>query len=148
MAELAEEHPYQAFIPGEAFGALEGVFLLKRTGVPLATWTRNPLPQDVVSVMAATMLSSVETISSAIGAPRPKSIVVETDRHRILASGVSGNTLLVLIAPLSMQASTLRRQARRIAARVARVDPSVSASRAVASVGARSSEDSEDASGA
>lgn len=99
--------------------ALEGAFLLRRTGLPLAAWTRTSIPHEVISVMAATMLSSIETLVGVVGDPRPESIVVETDRHRLLIRAVDAGAFLVLIAPASTQAHELRREARRIVAQIA-----------------------------
>src|SRR5213593_3177786 len=50
-------------------GGLDAVLFLRRTGSVLASWTRDGIRLDVVSVMAATMLASVDTIIEALGGP-------------------------------------------------------------------------------
>src|SRR5438094_149323 len=44
---------------------LEAVLLITRTGTQLGTWTRNSVPVDVLSVMAATLVGSIETWMAA-----------------------------------------------------------------------------------
>src|SRR2546422_11421258 len=47
-------------------GGLDAVLFLRRTGSVLASWTREGIRLDVVSVMAATLLASVDTIVEAL----------------------------------------------------------------------------------
>jgi len=47
---------------------LEAVLLITRTGAQLGAWTRNSVPIDVLSVMAATLVGSIETLMTALGA--------------------------------------------------------------------------------
>lgn len=105
-----------AIAPALPSGALDAVLLLKKTGVPLATWSRSSIPEEVVSVMAATMLGSIETIAGAFGGPRVESLVVEMDVNRMVVSYVNSSAFLVLIAPKSTKVSSLRKETRRIAA--------------------------------
>jgi len=46
---------------------LDAALFVRRTGLVLASWTREGIRLDVVSVMAATMLASVDTIIESIG---------------------------------------------------------------------------------
>ena len=48
---------------------LDAVLFVRRTGLVLASWTREGTRLDVVSVMAATMLASVDTIIESVGGP-------------------------------------------------------------------------------
>ncbi len=88
----------------------------------IATWTRDPVPEEVISVMAATMLGSIETIAGVFGWPRVASIEIETEQHRMLVRQVNSSAFLVIMSPTSTRPSVLRKEARRIAARIASWD--------------------------
>src|SRR5436309_3364227 len=47
---------------------IDAALFLRRTGLVLASWTREGIRLDVVSVMAATMLASIQATSFLIGA--------------------------------------------------------------------------------
>ena len=98
----------------EPDGSLEAAILFKRTGALLSAWTRAPVAQDVVTVMAATLLGSVQTLIEAIGDASPASVILETDLRRILVAKVDSQVALLLVAPKSVSQSTLRQSARRI----------------------------------
>src|SRR5881296_2920952 len=66
-------------------GGLDAVLFLRRTGSVLASWTRDGIRLDVVSVMAATMLASVDTIVEALGGPSSRSISVASGDRQIVA---------------------------------------------------------------
>jgi predicted regulator of Ras-like GTPase activity (Roadblock/LC7/MglB family) len=99
--------------------ALEAAFLLKQTGIPLAAWTRNPVPQEVISVMAATLWGSLDTMIRTLGGTGPRSAVLEVEDRRILAILVDPNWTLLLIAPSSMSLRRLRRTAEHLLGQVA-----------------------------
>lgn len=109
------------FSPSESGGVLEAAFLLKKTGIALASWSRDPLPQEVVSVMAATMWGSLDTMVRTLGGEGPRSALVEVESHRILAMQVEPNFMLLLVAPRSVGKTRLRQEAHTIVTRVARV---------------------------
>lgn len=115
-------------------GFLEAAVLLKRTGAQLASWTRTPVAQEVVSVMAATMLGSVETIVGALGGPNPTSVLVLTPKRRMLAHSVDAQAILFLVAPLSVREKELRAEADRIIGQIVRTrgaPPNGSSARAI-----------------
>src|SRR5437879_10819789 len=60
-------------------GPIDGVLLIKRTGVSLAAWAKKPVAFDVITVMSATLLGSVVMIVQSLGGPRtqPMLVVVE-----------------------------------------------------------------------
>lgn len=78
---------------------LEAVLFLRRTGIVLASWTARGIPTDVLTVMAATMLASIETMVGALGSRGSDSVRVETDDRRILSTKVGSQSFLVVIAP-------------------------------------------------
>ncbi|TLZ73154.1 MAG: hypothetical protein E6K10_00960 [Methanobacteriota archaeon] len=104
---------------------IEVALLMRRTGTVLAAWTRDGVPQEVVSVMAATMVGSIETMSEALGCPSPERVWVETERCRMLATKVEPLGVLVLVAPRSESAEVLSRTARGIVGRLARSGASI-----------------------
>lgn len=107
--------------PAEFDGVFEAVFLLKQTGIALAGWTRSAVPREVVSVMAATMWGSIDTMVRTLGGEAPRSAYLETEDRRVLAMQVDPNWTLLLIAPRSTGRRRLRNEAQRIVERIARL---------------------------
>src|SRR5437867_12941364 len=97
---------------------IEVALLMRRTGTVLAAWTRDGVPQEVVSVMAATMLGSIETMSEALGCPSPERVVVETERCRMLAEKFEPHGVLVLVATRDGSADDLQRSSLKIRSRL------------------------------
>lgn len=102
-------------------GALEAVFILKQTGIALAAWTQSPVPQEVVSVMAATMWGSIDTMVRTLGGQGPRTVLVEIEDRLILALRVEPSWTLLLIAPRTVGRLRLRHEAQRITERISRV---------------------------
>lgn len=108
----------EIFSPSELDGALEAAFLLKATGIALAGWTRAAAPQEVVSVMAATMWGSLDTMIRALGGKAPRSAYLELDDRRILALQVGPNWTLLLVGQGDMGKRRLWHEAQRILERI------------------------------
>jgi predicted regulator of Ras-like GTPase activity (Roadblock/LC7/MglB family) len=100
---------------------LEAALLLKTTGVPLATWTRDSVPLDVLSVMAATMWGSLDTIVHTLGGPGLRSALIEAGDRRILLAYLDPNLALFLVGSRSMGVRRMQDDARRILDEVARL---------------------------
>src|SRR5438876_551735 len=81
---------------------LDAALFVRRTGLVLASWMREGIRLDVVSVMAATMLASVDT-----------------DAHQILATKVNSRAFLVVIAPKKVSRTVVRKTMRGLNARLA-----------------------------
>ena len=94
--------------------------LLKRTGVVLGGWTRNDVPQNVISVMAATMIGSVATLLEALGGRSPPTIEIEAGEHRMHVSRADPQSVIVLVAPLSVSGQSLREESDRLASVLSR----------------------------
>src|SRR5256712_11340558 len=80
-------------------GGLDAVLFLRRTGSVLASWTRDGIRLDVVSVMAATMLASVDTIVEALGGPSSRSISATSGDRPIIATTLSSQAVPFPLAP-------------------------------------------------
>src|SRR5205807_10519351 len=98
---------------------LDAALFVRRTGLVLASWMREGIRLDVVSVMAATMLASVDTIIESVGGPTPEVISVDTDAHQILATKVNSRAFLVVIAPKKVSRAVVRKTMRGLNARLA-----------------------------
>lgn len=98
---------------------LDAVLFVRRTGLVLASWTREGIRLDVVSVMAATMLASVDTIIESIGGPTSEAVSVDTDAHQIVATKVNSRAFLVVIAPKTVSRSVVRKTMRELIAHLA-----------------------------
>jgi len=118
-----EEASSALFSSIDPAGPLEVAFLVRRTGAVLASWTRADVQHEVVSVMAATMLGSIETMSEALGCPSPEFVAIETDVCRMLATKVEPHALLVLVADRKVGQRVLQASARRIVAEVSKAMP-------------------------
>ncbi len=99
-------------------GPLEAAFVVRRTGVVLASWARTRVEGEVACVMAATLIGSIETLSEALRCPSPEHVVVETETCRLLATRVEPQALLVLIARCGTGREALERVAQRVAPRL------------------------------
>jgi predicted regulator of Ras-like GTPase activity (Roadblock/LC7/MglB family) len=93
---------------------LEAVLLITRTGAQLGAWTRNSVPVDVLSVMAATLVGSIETLMTALGASSPRDISLMIDGRRVFLSKVNAQVVLVIVAAAGMTEVALRAAVRQI----------------------------------
>ncbi len=122
------------FADADFEGTLEAAFLLKQTGIALASWTRDQVPREVISVMAATMWGSLDTMVRTLGGEGPRSALLEIEGRRILAMQVEPNWTLLLIAPRTVGKRRLRHEAQRIVERLSKVRGSAVAKRTAAPV--------------
>lgn len=99
------------------------MLLLRRTGALIASWSRNGAAADVVSVMAATLYGSIETMVGALGSPAPSSVFLETDLRRMLLSRVGSQNVLLLVAARSVRRSVLRRELQRLSSTLSAAEP-------------------------
>src|SRR5437867_10376515 len=97
---------------------LDAALFLRRTGSVLASWTREGIRLDVVSVMAATMLASVDTIVEALGGPSSRSISVAGGDRQIVATKVGSQAFLFVIAPRAVSQRYVRKAVRELVARL------------------------------
>ena|SRR5438445_688013 len=102
----------------DAKGSIEVALLMRRTGTILGAWTKGDISREIVSVMAATMLGSIETMSEALGCPSPNRALVETERCRMLVERFEPHGVLVLVATKDMSADALQRASLQIRARL------------------------------
>ena len=93
---------------------LEAVLLITRTGAQLGAWTRNPVPIDVLSIMSATLVGSIETLMTALGAASPREVSLMIDGRRVFVSKVNAQVVLVIVAAGGMTEVALRAAMRQI----------------------------------
>ena len=98
----------------EAYRVLRGDLLITRTGAQLGAWTRNSVPIDVLSVMAATLVGSIETLMTALGASSPREVSLMIDGRRVFVSKVNAQVVLVIVAAGGMTEVALRAAMRQI----------------------------------
>lgn len=97
---------------------LDAALFVRRTGLVLASWTREGVRLEVVSVMAATMLASVDTIVETLGGETPRSVSVDSGSHRMIATKVGSQAFLVVIAPTTVPRRVVRSTIRDLVARL------------------------------
>src|SRR5438309_10648546 len=97
---------------------IDAALFLRRTGSVLASWTREGIRLDVVSVMAATMLASVDTIIEALGGPSSRSISVASGDRQIIATKVGSQAFLFVDAPKVVSQRYVRKAIRELIARL------------------------------
>src|SRR2546423_13443100 len=78
---------------------LDAALFVRRTGLVLSSWMREGIRLDVVSVMAATMLASVDTIIESVGGPTPDGIAIDKDAHGIVRYTVNSRAVPGATAP-------------------------------------------------
>ncbi len=99
-------------------GKIDTAMLVKRNGRLLAAWSRAPVSWEVVSIMAATTLGSLETMLETLRSPSPQSVTVIAGGSRILIQKLEPQSLLVLIGKEAVPESFLLETARRLMARL------------------------------
>ncbi len=97
---------------------LEAVLVLSRTGKQLASWTRNSVSTEVLTVMAATLVGSVDTLVGALGVASPPEVSLTVDGRRIFVVKVNPQIAILIVASITMTESSLRTIARRIAEKI------------------------------
>ena len=100
---------------------IDAALFLRRTGLVLASWTREGFRLDVVSVMAATMLASIDTILEALGGSASESVAVEGGDHQMVATKIGSKAFLVVIARMSVARSAVRKTVRELVTQLSRI---------------------------
>ncbi len=116
--------PQDFFADLEANGRIETAMLLKRNGRVLAAWARAPVSWEVISIMAATTLGSLETMLETLRSPSPQTVTLVAGGNRIFFQKIEPQAVLVLIARDVVSEAHLRDVARRLLSRI----PAASAS--------------------
>ncbi len=101
--------------------AVEAAFLLKPAGITVAAWTRAPVSREVISVMAATMWGSLDTMIQTLGGDGPRFALMEIGDRRILEMRVEPNWTLLLVASTAVGKQRLWHEAQRIVERLSRI---------------------------
>jgi predicted regulator of Ras-like GTPase activity (Roadblock/LC7/MglB family) len=99
-------------------GKVDTAMLLKRNGRLLAAWSQSPVAWEVVSIMAATTLGSVETMLETLRSPSPQAVSAVAGGNRILIQKVEPQAILVLIAKATITEAHLAETARRLLSRL------------------------------
>ena len=81
--------------------SLDAAFVVKRTGAMEAAWARAQVPEEIVSVMAAAIAGSTQTLLESLGGPSPESVLLETETHCLLITHLDAGSFLLGIAPTS-----------------------------------------------
>lgn len=110
--------PPDFFAEVQADPRVDTAMLLRRNGRVLAAWSRSPVSWEVVSIMAATMVGSLETMLETLGSASPRAMSVVAGGSRLFLQKVEPQALLVLVARETVPDSHLREAARRLLARV------------------------------
>ena len=95
---------------------LDAALFLRRSGLVLASWTREGIRLEIVSVMAATMLASIDAIVETLGAAIPQNVAVDSGDHQIIATKLGSQAFLVVIAPKTVSRSVVRKTIRELVA--------------------------------
>ena len=93
-------------------GRLDAALLLTTSGEVLGSWTRTGLRREVLSVMSATLMASVDTLMEELRGHRPEYAVVEAGDQRFLSLRTGDDHLIVLSAASSVPPDRLLALAR------------------------------------
>ena len=100
---------------------IDAALFLRRTGLVLASWTREGIRLDVVSVMAATMLASIDTIIEALGGSASETTMVTSGEHQLVATKIGSKAFLVVIARTSVPRSAVRKTVRELVTHLSKI---------------------------
>lgn len=112
----------------DVFAELEGspveaAFLIRETGGILAHWARRPVRSEVVQVMGATFVASLQTLVEAFGCDTPRVVGVTTEHCHIVVRTVARNAILLLFAPRNVPRRRIEPIADRLANKVVALRP-------------------------
>lgn len=93
---------------------IDAAMLLRRNGRMLAAWSKTPISWDVLSIMAATALGSMDTMLETLGSPNAQGMSVLAAGYRILFLKIENQGLIVLIAKEVVPESYLRETAKQL----------------------------------
>lgn len=93
---------------------LYAALLLKRNGVLKSSWYRSRGSEEVLSVMSATLMASIDAMAEALGCSVPQTFSCETESCRVLAVRTELPITLILVAPKSVSEGYLRHLARQV----------------------------------
>lgn len=97
-------------------GRLEAVFVFRRSGKAVASWSRAPVSADVATVMGATLLGSVDTLAGVLGTPSPSEVSVVAGDLRIFVLKPEDSLVILLAGRDNVTDGDLADRAHRIAA--------------------------------
>lgn len=110
--------PPEFFADCHADVKIDTAMLLKRNGRVLAAWSRAPVSWEVVSIMAATTLGSLETMLETLRSPSPQTVSLVAGGNRIFFQKLEPQAVLVLIARDVVTEAHLRDLAKRLLAKL------------------------------
>ena len=110
--------PPDFFAEVQANGRIETAMLLKRNGRVLAAWARAPVSWEVISIMAATALGSLETMLETLRSPSPHTVTLVAGGNRIFFQKVEPQAVLVLIGKEVVTDAYLRDVAKRLLSKI------------------------------
>lgn len=110
--------PPDFFAAFDPLGPLEAAVVFRRNGRVLASWIKNPAAVEVVSVMSATLMGSVDTLLETLRDPGSSLMVIVAERRKIVLQKVEPSSAIVLIAPSDASEAWLREVLGRIMARL------------------------------
>lgn len=108
---------------------LKAALIIKRTGAVVAGWIQDGANENVVAVMSATLLGSLDTLVETLGGRPPKAATIDTDDCRLMAVRVDSQTALVLVASRQASDTFLRHIGRQVLQATRLAPPRNSASR-------------------
>jgi predicted regulator of Ras-like GTPase activity (Roadblock/LC7/MglB family) len=97
---------------------IDAAMLLRRNGRMLAAWSKAPVSWDVLAIMAATALGSMDTMLETLGSPNGQGMSVVASGYRFLFQKIEAQGLLVLIAKEVVPDSYLRETAKQLLRRL------------------------------
>ena len=110
--------PSDFFSDLSAGDRIECALLLKRNGRLLASWARDPVSLEVVTIMAATTVGSLETMMESLRAPSLQTIEIVASGMRLFVQKVEPQSVLVLMAKEAVPDAALRDAARALLAKL------------------------------
>ena len=99
------------------------MLLLTSGGDVLAGWNRGRGRREVLSIMSATMIGSVDVLLEELRGRRPRRMMMEADLQRILVLRTREDNLLVLLAPSAVSKKDLYASGKLLLGRLAALPP-------------------------
>lgn len=110
---------------------LDALLLLRPSGTAVAEWMRPQIRKEVLCVMSATMLASVDALLEELQGRQAAEVLVEADNRRFVVLRTHDGNLLVALASHKVPKRRLVSTARDLVTRLARAPPPEEAAPAV-----------------
>ncbi|MDY6984846.1 MAG: roadblock/LC7 domain-containing protein [Candidatus Thermoplasmatota archaeon] len=118
MAETKQEMLNEVLQDLDRLTGIEGSAIVSRDGLIIISHLPTRVGKEAFSAMSATMLGAAETAMMELARDPPERVLVETKTTRMIITGASADTLLVILCRYNVNLGMLFIQAEKAVNRI------------------------------